>query len=220
MRRGTVLNAGKPCIKKSSPSADRVITTQQYSSDGLHLNPGRRAIGADQMTDQLAKKSVDGESPTSRQVLTFCLGAETYGVDILRVQEIRGWSPVTRIPKSPPHVLGVLNLRGSIVPIVDLRVRFSLERAEFTPLTVIIVLSITTPNGRSEFGLVVDSVSDVVDISTKDLKDAPNLGGKMNADFIQCLATVADRMLILLDVDALIGRDLLSLEPTTLAGAA
>jgi purine-binding chemotaxis protein CheW len=172
------------------------------------------------MTDQLAKKSVDGETSTSRQVLTFCLGAETYGVDILRVQEIRGWSPVTRIPKSPPHVLGVLNLRGSIVPIVDLRVRFSLERAEFTPLTVIIVLSIMTPSGRSEFGLVVDSVSDVVDIGTKDLKDAPNLGGKMNADFIQCLATVADRMLILLDVDALIGRDLLSLEPTTLAGAA
>jgi len=113
-----------------------------------------------------------------------------------------------------------LNLRGSIVPIVDLRVRFSLERAEFTPLTVIIVLSITTPSGRSEFGLVVDSVSDVVDISAKDLKEAPNLGGKMNADFIQCLATVADRMLILLDVDALIGRDLLSLEPGALAGAA
>jgi len=172
------------------------------------------------MTDQLTKKSVESDSPTSRQVLTFCLGAETYGVDILRVQEIRGWSPVTRIPKSPPHVLGVLNLRGSIVPIVDLRVRFSLERAEFTPLTVIIVLSIMTSTGRSEFGLVVDSVSDVVDISAKDLKEAPNLGGKMNADFIQCLATVADRMLILLDVDALVGRDLASLETSALAGAA
>jgi purine-binding chemotaxis protein CheW len=172
------------------------------------------------MTDQLEKKSVESDSPASRQVLTFCLAAETYGVDILRVQEIRGWSPVTRIPKSPPHVLGVLNLRGSIVPIVDLRVRFSLERAEFTPLTVIIVLSITTPSGRSEFGLVVDSVSDVVDISTKDLKEAPNLGGKMNADFIQCLATVADRMLILLDVDALVGRDWQPLEATALAGVA
>jgi purine-binding chemotaxis protein CheW len=172
------------------------------------------------MADQFAKKSVEGDSSTSRQVLTFCLDAETYGVDILRVQEIRGWSPVTRIPKSPPHVLGVLNLRGSIVPIVDLRVRFSLERAQFTPLTVIIVLSIETGNGRSEFGLVVDSVSDVVDISAKDLKETPNLGGKLNADFIQCLATVADRMLILLDVDALIGRDLLSLEASTLAGAA
>ena len=172
------------------------------------------------MTDQLAKKPVAGASPTSRQVLTFCLGAETYGVDILRVQEIRGWAAVTRIPKSPPHVLGVLNLRGSIVPIVDLRVRFSLEQAEFTPLTVIIVLSIATPTGRSEFGLVVDSVSDVVDISANDLKDAPNLGGKLNADFIQCLATVADRMLILLDVDALIGRDFLPDEPAAPADAA
>jgi purine-binding chemotaxis protein CheW len=172
------------------------------------------------MTDQLTKKPVEGASPTSRQVLTFCLGAETYGVDILRVQEIRGWAAVTRIPKSPPHVLGVLNLRGSIVPIVDLRVRFSLERAEFTPLTVIIVLSIATPSGRSEFGLVVDSVSDVVDISANDLKEAPNLGGRLNADFIQCLATVADRMLILLDVDALIGRDFLPDESAAPADAA
>jgi purine-binding chemotaxis protein CheW len=172
------------------------------------------------MTDPSAKKQVDGAPASSRQVLTFCLDAETYGVDILRVQEIRGWSPVTRIPKSPPHVLGVLNLRGSIVPIVDLRVRFSLERAEFTPLTVIIVLSIMTPTGRSEFGLVVDSVSDVVDISVNDLKETPNLGGKLNADFIQCLATVSDRMLILLDVDALVGKDLIPGESAVLAGAA
>jgi purine-binding chemotaxis protein CheW len=99
-------------------------------------------------------------------------------------------------------------------------VRFSLERAEFTPLTVIIVLSIMTPTGRSEFGLVVDSVSDVVDISVNDLKDTPNLGGKLNSDFIQCLATVADRMLILLDVDALVGRDLIPGESAALAGAA
>lgn len=172
------------------------------------------------MTENTAKKPVTGGASNSRQVLTFSLGAETYGVDILRVQEIRGWTPVTRIPKSPTHVLGVLNLRGSIVPIVDLRVRFSLERAEFTPLTVIIVLSITTPNGRSEFGLVVDSVSDVVDISVDDLKETPNLGGKLNADFIQCLATVSDRMLILLDVDALVGRDLLPADSAALAGAA
>jgi purine-binding chemotaxis protein CheW len=172
------------------------------------------------MADHMAKKQVEGGPTSSRQVLTFCLGEETYGVDILRVQEIRGWSTVTRIPKSPPHVLGVLNLRGSIVPIVDLRVRFNLERAEFTPLTVIIVLSIMTQSGRCEFGLVVDSVSDVVDISVNDLKETPNLGGKLNADFIQCLATVADRMLILLDVDALVGKDLVAGEPNSLAGAA
>jgi purine-binding chemotaxis protein CheW len=127
---------------------------------------------------------------------------------------------VTKIPKVPPHILGVLNLRGSIVPIIDLRVRFNLAEAQFTPLTVIIVLSIMTPAGRSEFGLVVDSVSDVVDISVNDLKETPNLGGKLNADFIQCLAAVADRMLILLDVDALVGRDLLPGEAALLAGAA
>lgn len=172
------------------------------------------------MTNPSGNKQADGAPASSRQVLTFSLDAETYGVDILRVQEIRGWSPVTRIPKSPPHVLGVLNLRGSIVPIVDLRARFGLEHAEFTALTVIIVLSIVTPKGRSEFGLVVDSVSDVVDISVGDLKDTPNLGGKLNADFIQCLATVSDRMLILLDVDALIGRDLISNDSAVLAGAA
>lgn len=172
------------------------------------------------MTESAPKKIAGTGPSNSRQVLTFCLGAETYGVDILRVQEIRGWTPVTHLPKSPAHVLGVLNLRGSIVPIVDLRVRFSLERAEFTPLTVIIVLSIMTASGRSEFGLVVDSVSDVVDIGAEDLKETPNLGGKLNSDFIQCLATVADRMLILLDVDALVGKELLPGEPVTLAGAA
>lgn len=143
-----------------------------------------------------------------RQVLTFSLGAENYGVDILRVQEIRGWAPVTKIPKVAPHVLGVLNLRGSIVPIVDLRVRFNLAQAEFTPLTVIIVLTVNAASGQRELGLVVDAVSDVVDISAENLKDTPNLGSRATVEFIQGLALVAGRMLILLDVDEMIHRDL------------
>jgi purine-binding chemotaxis protein CheW len=143
-----------------------------------------------------------------RQVLTFSLGAENYGVDILRVQEIRGWAPVTKIPKVPPHVLGVLNLRGSIVPIVDLRVRFNLPQAEFTPLTVIIVLTVNAASGQRELGLVVDAVSDVVDISAENLKDTPNLGSRATVEFIQGLALVAGRMLILLNVDEMIHRDL------------
>ena len=97
-----------------------------------------------------------------RQVLTFSVGPEHYGVDILRVQEIRGWSPVTKIPKLPPQVLGVLHLRDSIVPILDLRVKFNLAQAEFTPITVIIVLSVDSADGPREFGLVVDAVRDVV----------------------------------------------------------
>ena len=151
--------------------------------------------------------AVDITSP--RQVLTFSLGEESYGIDILQVQEIRGWAPVTHIPQSPQHVLGVLNLRGSIVPIVDLRVRFSLA-ADFTPLTVIIVISIQTPAGRKECGLVVDSVSDVVDLDASQMRPAPQLNGTATADFIEGLATLDDRMLILLNVDDLVGSDMLS----------
>src|SRR5712675_3769474 len=95
----------------------------------------------------------DAATRGSQEVLTFVLGSETYGVDILRVQEIRGWSSVTKIPHAPPHVLGVLNLRGSIVPIVDLRMRFSLDRAEYTTVTVIIVVSVISAAGRRDFGV-------------------------------------------------------------------
>ncbi len=141
------------------------------------------------------------------QVLTFSVGPEHYGVDILRVQEIRGWSPVTKIPNLPPQVLGVLNLRGSIVPILDLRVKFSLAEAQFTPLTVIIVLSVESAQGSREFGLVVDAVEDVVDISPEHLKDTPSLGGRAPA-FVQGLAALDDRMLILLNVDELTNREM------------
>lgn len=141
----------------------------------------------------------------SKQVLTFTLGDETYGVDILRVQEIRGWAPVTRIPQAQAHLLGVLNLRGSIVPIVDLRMRFSLPRAEYTPLTVIIVLSVESAQGRRDFGLVVDGVSDVVDVAVGEVKPAPELGAQASTEFIAGLAAVAGRMVMLLDIDRLIG---------------
>lgn len=148
-----------------------------------------------------------GSENGSNQVLTFTLGMETYGVDILRVQEIRGWSPVTRVPQSPPHVLGVLNLRGSIVPIVDLRMRFRLEQAEYTAITVIIVLSVETTNGRRDLGVVVDGVSDVIDTHAADIKPAPDLGSQVNTEFIQGLMTVGDNMVMLLDIDRLIGGD-------------
>jgi purine-binding chemotaxis protein CheW len=143
----------------------------------------------------------------SQQVLTFVLGKETYGVDILRVQEIRGYSAVTKIPHAPPHVLGVLNLRGSIVPIVDLRMRFSLDRAEYTAVTVIIVVAVMSATGRRDFGVVVDGVSDVVDVNTEAVKPAPDLGSRSTTDFIRGLVPVADRMVVLLDIDRLIGMD-------------
>lgn len=159
------------------------------------------------MSGAVASRSTTVEVP--RQVLTFSLGEENFGVDILRVQEIRGWSAVTKIPQVPTHVLGVLNLRGSIVPIIDLRVRFRLAQAEFTPLTVIIVLSVRSSQGRQrEFGLVVDAVSDVIDIDPGNLKDTPSLGNSAVSEFIQGLAIAGDRMLILLNVDELIQGDM------------
>ncbi len=152
-----------------------------------------------------------GSGSASRQVLTFVLGAETYGVDILRVQEIRGWSVVTKIPQSPPHVLGVLNLRGSIVPIVDLRMRLNLERAEYTAVTVIIVLSVVSGANRRDFGVVVDGVSDVVDVSESSVRPPPDLGARAATAYIRGLVPVAERMVVLLDIDRLIGSDLESL---------
>ena len=128
------------------------------------------------MTPQTSEPTNAAAAAGSNQVLTFTLGNETYGVDILRVQEIRGYSPVTRIPQSPAHVLGVLNLRGSIVPIVDLRMRFNLERAEYTPLTVIIVLSVQSPVGRRDFGVVIDGVSYVIDVAVGEVKPEPEIG--------------------------------------------
>ncbi|HEY4369131.1 MAG TPA: chemotaxis protein CheW [Steroidobacteraceae bacterium] len=144
-----------------------------------------------------------------QQVLTFTLGNESFGVEILRVQEIRGWSRVTQIPEAPPHVLGVQNLRGSLVPIVDLRTRLGLERVEYTPLTVIVVLSVEdSGNGHRDIGIVVDSVSDVSDLRQDDLKAAPDLGTGTNTEFIRALATIGDRMVMLLDADRLLAAQL------------
>jgi purine-binding chemotaxis protein CheW len=162
------------------------------------------------MSTPAAEPANAGPVSGSHQVLTFTLGEETYGVDILRVQEIRGWTPVTRIPQAPGHVLGVLNLRGSIVPIVDLRMRFRLARAEYTPLTVIIVLSVQSPTGRRDFGVVVDGVSDVIDVPSSDVKPAPDLGSQASIEFIRGLAAVSGRMVMLLDIDRLIGADVTS----------
>jgi len=154
---------------------------------------------------------------TTRQALTFALGQEVYGVDILRVKEIRGWSPVTRIPQSPPAVLGVLNLRGAIVPIVDLRVRFAMQSAEFNAVTVVIVLSLRTADGHRECGIVVDSVRDVVDIAADSVRPAPTMHGCEANEFIEGITTLGEQMLILLDADRLVSGEL---SPLALTAAA
>jgi len=164
------------------------------------------------MTANTANASTRAETTAqtqvSQQVLTFTLAGETYGVDILRVQEIRGWAPVTRIPQSPRHVLGVLNLRGSIVPIIDLRMALNFEQAEYTATTVIIVLSVQCASGRRDLGVVVDGVSDVIDVDSAQVKPPPDLGAHVSTEFIKGLASISENMVMLLDIDRLIGGDI------------
>jgi len=152
----------------------------------------------------MAPESAGGHA---RQVLTFALGDEVYGVDILRLKEIRGWSPVTRLPHAPPAVLGVLNLRGVVVPIIDLRLRFGLASAEFTAITVIIVLSLRTDAGDREYGIVVDKVMDVVDVAADQVKATPATGAAVASEVIEGIATVDERMLVRLDAERLIFRE-------------
>jgi len=139
------------------------------------------------------------------QFLSFTLGAEEYGVDILSVQEIRSWEPVSRIPNVPSYEKGVVNLRGAIVPIVDLRERFGLGHMAYSPLTVVVVLQIENDEGQTRvMGVVVDSVSDVIDVDKTSIQSAPNFGTKVSTEFINGLASVNERMVMLLDVEKML----------------
>lgn len=141
------------------------------------------------------------------QFLTFMLAGEEYGVDILRVQEIKGWDEATEIPNTPDYIQGVMNLRGTIVPIVDLRSRFELERMEYSNTTVVIVLKIKNEENEKTIGFVVDAVSDVYNVTDDQLKPSPDFGGSVNTEFVKGLATVDEKMVILLDIDHLVDAD-------------
>ena len=138
------------------------------------------------------------------QYLSFTLGGEDYGVDILKVHEIKGWEAVRPLPESPPYVKGVLDLRGTIVPIIDLRSRFKFTQVEYTPTTVIIVLAVETGERKLVMGIVVDSVSDVLDTKAEEIKPAPNLGARISTRYIRGMISREGRMVILLDVDRLL----------------
>ncbi|GMQ84114.1 MAG: chemotaxis protein CheW [Gammaproteobacteria bacterium] len=145
-----------------------------------------------------------GTDGAGSQYLTFMLGGEHYAVDTLRVQEIKGWTPVTCIPHTPDYIRGVLNLRGTIVPILDLRMRFCLEKAEYTPLTVTIVLSVRTGEGERVIGVVVDAVSDVLNVDARDIKPTPDFGSAVNTEFVSGLAAAGEQMVIVLDIDRML----------------
>jgi len=133
------------------------------------------------------------------EFLTFRLGREEYGIDILKVQEIRSYEPPTRIANAPSFIKGVVNLRGVIVPIVDLRLRLGCESAEYSALTVVIVLNV---KGRV-VGAVVDSVSDVLELTKEAIRPAPEMASAVDAGYITGIGSVGERMLILMDIEGL-----------------
>jgi len=143
------------------------------------------------------EKTEETTASGAREYLTFRLDQEEYGIDILKVQEIRGYEPPTRIANAPEFIKGVVNLRGTIVPIVDMRIKFQLGEPTYDQFTVVIILNVA---GRV-VGMVVDSVSDVTTLTPDQIKPAPEMGTALNTDYLIGLGTIDQRMLILVDID-------------------
>lgn len=155
----------------------------------------------------LAKTEQLQESDRVREFLTFTLGEENYALDILAVKEIRGYEAVTKIANAPSFIKGVINLRGDIVPIVDLRIKFNLGNASYDEFTIVIVLHIR----NRIVGIVVDGVSDVISLSPDQVRPPPDFGVVFNSKYLLGLATVHEQMIILVDIDELISSDELEL---------
>ena len=144
-------------------------------------------------------------SPLNQEFLIFTLGEEEYGIDILSVQEIRGYDSVTRIANAPEFIKGVINLRGTIVPIVDMRIKFKLGHITYDQFTVVIVLNI----GGRIIGMVVDGVSDVVTLNPEQVRQAPEFSSTLDTQYLMGLATVDERMIILVNIEQLMsGQDM------------
>ena len=140
----------------------------------------------------------------AEQFLSFYLAGEEYGVDILRVQEIKCWDNATEVPNSPDYLKGVINLRGIIVPVVDLRLRFDLDEIEYTETTVVIVLKVENADKERTIGFIVDAVSDVYSIESELLQAPPEMGDAIDLNFVKGLTAIEDNMVVLLDIDRLI----------------
>jgi purine-binding chemotaxis protein CheW len=145
---------------------------------------------------------------TADQYLTFQLAGQDYGLPILSVQEIKGWEQPTRLPYSPAYVQGVINLRGAVVPIVDLRKRFGMGEIEYSPTTVVIVIKVDGPRGRVTAGIVVDAVCGVGNVTAKDMQQVPEMSAAIDSNFISGISTLDGKMLILLAIDRLISEAL------------
>ncbi len=159
------------------------------------------------MTHAVIDRDLD-EGVDANQYLTFVLGGEEYGLEILKVQEIKGHSGVTRMPNTPAHVKGVTNLRGAVVPIVDLRTKFALPEREYDKFTVFIIVTV----GTKIVGLVVDAVEDVVDIPPESVQPTPELAMSLGGAYVRGLAQVGERLIALLEIERIVGADIAALD--------
>lgn len=155
------------------------------------------------------------DSGLAQEYLTFTLGDEEYAIDILKVQEIRGYEQPTTINNAPEFIKGVINLRGTIVPVVDLRIKFRVGKVEYTPFTVVIILNI----GERVVGMVVDSVSDVTSLRPEQIRPAPEFASTVDTKYIQGLGTLEQRMLIVVDITRLMLSSEMALVDEMEAGA-
>ncbi|MCC6239423.1 MAG: purine-binding chemotaxis protein CheW [Phycisphaerales bacterium] len=149
--------------------------------------------------------AVSGERRKGGKYLTFALGREEYGLEILKVREIIGIMEITAVPRTPPHVKGVINLRGQVISVIDLRSRFAMEAVEKTDQTCIIVVEIQSGQRRLNTGIVVDRVSEVLDIACEQIEDAPSFGTSVDSSFILGMGKIGQNVKILLDIDSVLG---------------
>lgn len=152
----------------------------------------------------MASRSEPSDAGAVRQYLTFRLGEDVYGLDILRVREIRGWSKPRELPNVPRYIKGVMDFRGGIVPIIDLRVRFALAEALYDRETVVILVSVEHEGRSNIMGMVVDRVADVMDVAPGDVKPHPNLGSRLDTRYLPGIVKRGEQMVLLVDVDKLL----------------
>jgi purine-binding chemotaxis protein CheW len=158
------------------------------------------------LQEQVSSTETDKEG----KYLTFALGQEEYGLEILKVREIFGYMEITAVPQTPDHVKGVINLRGQVIPVIDLRAKFGMNTAEITEETCIIVVEITQGSRKFNTGIVVDRVQEVLDIKGKDIEEAPQFGSSVDTSFILGMGKIGDAVKILLSIDKVLGGENLS----------
>ena len=159
------------------------------------------------MMDQAVMAMVNREG----KYLTFTLAGEEYGIGILKVKEIIGIMAITTVPQMPDYLKGVINLRGKVIPVVDLRLKFGMEAMDYTERTCIIVVEIEGDNRKIQMGIVVDAVSEVMNIKAGDIEDTPNFGSRLNTDYILGMAKIGGKVKILLDIGKVLGTEEITL---------